>query len=82
VIKEYAYLYFPDESSCCSLHSLRLFVYGDLLMADVMVSTFTADVHVLLPVFWVPLDFFDDVIIRLRRLIRTGPPLLLVQPSG
>jgi hypothetical protein len=43
VIKEYAYLYFPDESSCCSLHSLRLFVDGDLLVVDVMVPTFIAE---------------------------------------
>jgi hypothetical protein len=81
-IKEHAYLYFPDESSCCSLHSLRLFINGDLLMADVMVSTFTTDIHMLLLVLWVPLDFFDDVIIGLSRLIRTGPPLFLVWLDG
>jgi hypothetical protein len=44
VIEEYAYLYLPDEWSCCSLHSLCLLIDGDLLMADVMVSMFTADV--------------------------------------
>jgi hypothetical protein len=63
VTEEYAYLYFPDESSCCSLHSLRLLVDGDLLVANVVVSMFTADVYVLPPVLWVPLDFLDDVVI-------------------
>jgi hypothetical protein len=77
VIKEYAYLYFSDESSCCSLHSLCLFVDGDLLVADVMVSTFTADVYMLTPILSVPLDFLDDVIIRLRRLLGIGLLLLL-----
>jgi hypothetical protein len=80
-IRECTYLYFPDESSCCSLHSLRLFIDGDLLVADVMVSTFTVDVHMLLPVLCVPLDFFNDVIIRLSCLIRTGLLLLLVRLS-
>jgi hypothetical protein len=77
VIKEYTYLYFPDESSCSSLHSLRLFVDGDLLMADVMVSTFTADVYILMPILWVPLDFLDDIVIRLHCLLDTGLLLLL-----
>jgi hypothetical protein len=36
----------------------------------------------LLLVLWVPLDFFDDVIIGLSRLIRTGPPLFLVWLDG
>jgi hypothetical protein len=76
VIKE-SYLYFSNESSCRPLHSLCLLIDGDLLVADVMVSTFMADVHVLPPVLWVPLDFLDDVIIRLRHLLGTGPPLLL-----
>jgi hypothetical protein len=31
-----------------------------------------ADVYVLSPVLWVPLDFLDDVIIRLCRLLGTG----------
>jgi hypothetical protein len=65
LIKEYTYLYLLDESACRLLHSLRLLINGDLLVADVMVSTFTTDVHVLPSVLWVPLDFFDDVIIRL-----------------
>jgi hypothetical protein len=81
LIEEYAYLYLPDESSCRPLHSLCLLFNGDLLVADVMVSTFMADVYVLLPILWVPLDFFDDVVIRLSRLICTGPPFLLVWPS-
>jgi hypothetical protein len=29
---------------------------------------FTADVYVLSPVLWVPLDFLDDIIIGLCRL--------------
>jgi hypothetical protein len=82
VITEYAYLYFPDEPSSYLLHSLRFLIDGDLLMADIMVSTFTVDVYMLPPVLWVPLDFFNDIIIRLSRLIRTGLPLLLVRPSG
>jgi hypothetical protein len=81
VITEYAYLYFSDEPSSYSLHSLRFLVDGDLLVADVVVSTFAADVYMLPPVLWVPLDFFNDIVIRLSRLIRTGLPLLLVQPS-
>jgi hypothetical protein len=72
VIKESSYLYFSDESSCRPLHSLCLLIDGDLLMADVMVSTSTADIHVLPPVLWVPLDLFDDVVIRLSHLIYTG----------
>jgi hypothetical protein len=77
VIKESSYLYFSDESSCRPLHSLHLLIDGDLLVADVMVSMFTADIHMLPPVLWVPLDFFDDVIIKLSCLICIGPPLLL-----
>jgi hypothetical protein len=72
MIKESSYLYFSDESSCRSLHSLHLLIDGDLLVVDVMVSTFMADVHVLLAVLWVPLDFLDDIIIRLRCLLGTG----------
>jgi hypothetical protein len=41
---EYTYLYFSDEPSCCSLHSLCLLVDGDLFMVDIVVSTLTADV--------------------------------------
>jgi hypothetical protein len=63
VTEEYAYLYFTDESFCCSLHSLRLLIDGDLLVADIVVSTFSADIYVLPPVLWMPLDFLDDVVI-------------------
>jgi hypothetical protein len=69
VIEEYAYLYLPDESSCRSLHSLCLLIDGDLLMAHIMISTFMVDVYMLTPVLWVPLNFLDDVVIRLRRLL-------------
>jgi hypothetical protein len=82
VIKESSYLYFSNESSCCLLHSLRLLVDGDLLVADIKVSTFMADVYMLTPVLWVPLDFLDDVVIRLRHLLGTGLLLLLVQFDG
>jgi hypothetical protein len=78
VIKESPYLYFSNESSCRPLHSLRLLIDGDLLMADVMVSTFMADVYMLTPILWVPLDFLNDVIIRLCRLLGTGLLSLLV----
>jgi hypothetical protein len=81
VIKESSYLYFSDESSCRPLYSLHFLIDGDLLVADVMVSTFTTDVYMLTPVLWVPLDFIDDVVIRLCRLLGTGLLLLLVQPS-
>jgi hypothetical protein len=81
VIKESSYLYFSDESSCRPFHSLCLHIDGDLLVADVMVSASTVNVHVLPPVWWVPLDFFDNIVIRVSRLIRTGPPLLLAWPS-
>jgi hypothetical protein len=79
VIEEYAYLYLPDESSCRSLHSLCLLIDGDLLVADVMVSTFMADVYMLTPILWVPLDFLDDVVISLRCLLSTGLLLPLAQ---
>jgi hypothetical protein len=82
MIKESSYLYFSDESSCRPLHSLRLLIDGDLLMVDVMVSTSTVDIHVLPPVLWVPLDFFDDIVIRLNHLIRTGLLLLLARAGG
>jgi hypothetical protein len=72
VLKDSSYLYFSDESFCHPLHSLRLLVNGDLLVADVMVSTSTADIYMLAPILWVPLDFLDDVIIRLCRLLGTG----------
>jgi hypothetical protein len=49
-MSEYAYLYFFDEPPSCSLHSLRLLIDGDLLVVDVVVSTFTADVYMLSPV--------------------------------
>jgi hypothetical protein len=83
VIKEYAYLYFSDESSSCSLYSSCLLIDGDLLVADIMIPTFMADVYMLPLVLWVPLDFFNDiVIIELSRLIHTGPPLFLVRLDG
>jgi hypothetical protein len=69
---EYTYLYFFDESSCCPLHSIRLLVNGDLFVVDIVVSMFTTDVYVLSPILWVPLDFFDDVIIKLYRLLSTS----------
>jgi hypothetical protein len=47
-----------------------------------VVSTFATDVYMLLPVLWVPLDFFNDIVIKLCRLIRIGLPLLLVRPDG
>jgi hypothetical protein len=81
-MSEYAYLYFSDEPPSCSLHSLRLLIDGDLLVADIVVSTFAADVYMLPPVLWVPLDFFNDIVIRLYRLIRIGLPLLLVRLVG
>jgi hypothetical protein len=47
-------------------------------MVDLIVSTSTTDVYMLAPVLWVPLDFLDDIIIRLFPLLGTGLPLLLV----
>jgi hypothetical protein len=47
-------------------------------VADIVVSTLTADVYVLSPILWVPLDFLDDVIIRLCRLLGTDLLSLLV----
>jgi hypothetical protein len=41
-------------------------------MADIVVSTFTADVYVLSPILWVPLDFLDGVVVGLYRLLSTG----------
>jgi hypothetical protein len=81
VIEESSYLYFSDESSCLSLHSCHLLIDGDLLVADVMVSTFMADVYMLTPVLWVPLDFLDDIVIRLCDLFGTGLLSPLVQLS-
>jgi hypothetical protein len=78
VIIEYTYLYFSDEPSCCLLHSLHLLIDGDLFVADIVVSTLMVDVYVLSPVLWVPLDFLDDVIIRLCRLLGTSLLSLLV----
>jgi hypothetical protein len=78
VLTEYTYLYFSDEPFCCPLHSIRLLVDVDLFMADIVVSTFTADIYVLSPVLWVPLDFLDDVVIKLCRLLGTGLLLLSV----
>jgi hypothetical protein len=72
VLTEYTYLYFFDEPSCCPLHSIRLLIDGDLFMADIVVSMFTVDVYVLSPILWLPLDFLDDVVIRLCRLLGTG----------
>jgi hypothetical protein len=45
-------------------------------MADIVVSTFAADVYVLSHILWVPLDFLDDVIMKLCRLLGTGLLLL------
>jgi hypothetical protein len=75
---EYTYLYFSDKPSCCLLHFVRLLVDGDFFMADIVVSMFTVDVYVLSPILWVPLDFLDDVIIGLCRLLGTGLLSLLV----
>jgi hypothetical protein len=35
----------------------------------------------LTPILWVPLDFLDDVIIGLCRLLSTSLPLLLIKPG-
>jgi hypothetical protein len=78
VLKESSYLYFSDESFCHPLHSLRLLIDGDLLVADIMVSISMADIYMLVPVLWVPLDFLDDVIIRLCRPLGIGLLLLWV----
>jgi hypothetical protein len=78
VITEYTYLYFSDEPSCCPLHSLRLLGDGDLFVTDIVVSTLTVDVYVLSPILWVPLDFLDDIVIILCRLLGTGLLSLLV----
>jgi hypothetical protein len=75
---EYTYLYFSDEPSCCPLHSLRLLVDGDLFMADIVVSTLTEDIYMLLSILWVPLDFLNDIVIRLCHLFDTGLLSLLV----
>jgi hypothetical protein len=40
-----------------------------------------AYVYMLTPILWVPLDFLDDVIIRLCCLLSTGLLSLLVQPN-
>jgi hypothetical protein len=78
VLKDSSYLYFSNESFCRPLHYLCLLIDGDLLVADVMVSTSTVDIYMLAPVLWVPLDFLDDVVIRLYRLLGTGLLLLWV----
>jgi hypothetical protein len=65
-------MYFSNEPSCYPLHSVCLLVDGYLFVVDIVVSTFTANVYVLSPVLWVPLDFLDDVIVGLCRLIGTG----------
>jgi hypothetical protein len=72
VLKESSYLHFSNESFCRSLHPLRLLVDGDLLVADVMVSTSMIDIYMLAPVLWVPLDLLDDVVIRLCCLLSAG----------
>jgi hypothetical protein len=41
-------------------------------MVDIVVSTFTSDVYVLSPVLWVPLDFLDNIVIRLCHLLGIG----------
>jgi hypothetical protein len=69
---EYTYLYFSDEPSCYPLRSIRLLIDGDLFMADIVVSMFMADIYVLSPILWVPLDFLNDVVIRLCRLLSSG----------
>jgi hypothetical protein len=56
---EYAYMYFLDEPSSCSLHSLRFLVDGDLLVADVVVSTLAVDVYMLPPIFVGALGFLQ-----------------------
>jgi hypothetical protein len=81
VLKESSYLYFSDELSCRSLHSLHLLIDGDLLVADVMVSTSMADIYMLVLILWVPLDFLNDIIIRLCHLFGIGLLLFWVQPS-
>jgi hypothetical protein len=72
-------MYFSIEPFCRPLYSPCLLVDGDLLMADIMVSTSKADIYMLVPVLWVPLDFLNDVVIRLCRLLGTGLLLLWVQ---
>jgi hypothetical protein len=56
-------MYFSAESFYCSLHSLCILIDGDLLVPDIMVSTSTADVYMLTPVLWMPLDLLDNVVI-------------------
>jgi hypothetical protein len=63
VTEKYVYLHFSDKPPCCSLHSFCLLINGDLLVVDIVVSTFAADIYMLPPVLWVPLDFLHDVVI-------------------
>jgi hypothetical protein len=59
-----------------------LVLRGDFLMADEMISTLTAYVHVMTPVQGMPLNFLQDIIVFGLRGISSSRFLLLLASFG
>jgi hypothetical protein len=71
------YMYFGYKPLRCQLDLSCLVLHGDFFMADEMIPTLTAYVHVLTPILGMPLNFLQDVIVRLHGIGSLVPLLLL-----
>jgi hypothetical protein len=79
--KMIAYLYFGYKSLRRQLDFSCLVSCGDFFMADVVIPTLTAYIHVLTPVLGMPLNLLKDVVIRLYGIGSLGLFLLLASSS-
>jgi hypothetical protein len=75
--KTTAYLYFGYKLLRRQLDFSCLVNCGDFLMADVVIPTLTAYIHMLATVLRMPLNLLKDVIIRLSGIGSPGLFLLL-----
>ena len=71
---EVAYLNFVDKPLGGPLQSLRLFDFGDLLVASPVVSTLTPDINMLAPIMGVPLDLLHFIVGACLGLLAQGAP--------
>jgi hypothetical protein len=77
VYKTASYLDFGYKPLRRQLNFSCLILRGDFLMADQMIPTLTTYVHMLTPVLGMPLNFLQDVVVRLRGISSPGFLLLL-----
>jgi hypothetical protein len=75
--KTAAYLYFGYKPLRCQLNLFCLVNRGDFLVANVVIPTLTAHIHVLTTVLGMSLNLLKYIIIRLHDISSLGLFLLL-----